>query len=63
VSISVVIMPVLSWAQRRARRELGSAMPVADSQQTLLCLSLGGGSGWIHVQRRIRMRIDCTSLC
>ena len=40
VSISVVIMPVLSWAQRRAGRELGSASAVADSKQTLLCTYL-----------------------
>jgi divalent metal cation (Fe/Co/Zn/Cd) transporter len=40
VSISVVIMPFLSWAQRRAGRELGSASAVADSKQTLLCTYL-----------------------
>jgi divalent metal cation (Fe/Co/Zn/Cd) transporter len=40
VSVSVVIMPVLSWAQRRAGRELGSASAVADSKQTLLCTYL-----------------------
>ncbi|MBB4931910.1 divalent metal cation (Fe/Co/Zn/Cd) transporter [Lipingzhangella halophila] len=34
---SVVIMPFLSLAQRRAGRELGSATAVADSKQTLLC--------------------------
>ncbi|WP_460497673.1 cation transporter [Glycomyces tarimensis] len=37
---SVVIMPVLSAAQRRAGRELGSASAVADSKQTLLCTYL-----------------------
>ncbi|WP_280219593.1 cation transporter [Nocardia neocaledoniensis] len=37
---SLVIMPVLSAAQRRAGRELGSASAVADSQQTLLCTYL-----------------------
>lgn len=37
VATSVVIMPVLSWAQRRTGRELGSASAVADSKQTLLC--------------------------
>lgn len=37
---SLVIMPVLSWAQRRAGRELGSASAVADSKQTLLCTYL-----------------------
>jgi divalent metal cation (Fe/Co/Zn/Cd) transporter len=40
VAISVVIMPLLSWAQRRAGRELGSASAVADSRQTLLCTYL-----------------------
>lgn len=33
-------MPVLSSAQRRAGRELGSASAVADSKQTLLCTYL-----------------------
>ncbi|TCJ88052.1 cation efflux family protein [Nocardia alba] len=37
---SLVIMPVLSFAQRRAGRELGSASAVADSKQTLLCTYL-----------------------
>jgi divalent metal cation (Fe/Co/Zn/Cd) transporter len=37
---SLVIMPVLSWAQRRAGRELGSVSAVADSKQTLLCTYL-----------------------
>lgn len=37
---SLVIMPVLSWAQRRAGRELGSLTAVADSKQTLLCTYL-----------------------
>ena len=40
VAVSVVVMPVLSWAQRRAGRELGSASAVADSRQTLLCAYL-----------------------
>src|SRR6476661_4061014 len=34
---SLVVMPVLSLAQRRAGRELGSRSAVADSKQTLLC--------------------------
>lgn len=38
--LSLVVMPVLSRAQRRAGRELGSASAVADSQQTLLCTYL-----------------------
>ncbi|WP_026303921.1 cation transporter [Jongsikchunia kroppenstedtii] len=37
---SLAIMPVLSWAQRRAGRELGSVSAVADSKQTLLCTYL-----------------------
>jgi divalent metal cation (Fe/Co/Zn/Cd) transporter len=37
---SLVIMPFLSYAQRRAGRELGSASAVADSKQTLLCTYL-----------------------
>ncbi|MEU7628840.1 cation transporter [Nocardia sp. NPDC049220] len=37
---SLVIMPVLSAAQRRAGRELGSASVVADSKQTVLCTYL-----------------------
>ena len=40
VAVSVVIMPVLSWAQRRAGREIGSASAIADSKQTLLCTYL-----------------------
>jgi len=40
VAISVVVMPALAWAQRRAGRELGSASAVADSKQTLLCTYL-----------------------
>lgn len=39
-ALSVVIMPFLSLAERRAGRELGSATAVADSQQTLLCTYL-----------------------
>lgn len=37
---SVVIMPALSWAQRRTGHELGSGSVVADSKQTLLCTYL-----------------------
>ena len=39
-ALSVVIMPFLSLAERRAGRELGSASAVADSKQTLLCTYL-----------------------
>lgn len=38
--LSLAVMPGLSWAQRRAGRELGSATAVADSKQTLLCTYL-----------------------
>lgn len=41
-TVSLVVMPVLSLAQRRAGRELGSASAVADSNQTLLCTYLSG---------------------
>jgi divalent metal cation (Fe/Co/Zn/Cd) transporter len=41
-AVSLVIMPVLSYAQRRAGRELGSRSAVADSKQTLLCTYLSG---------------------
>jgi divalent metal cation (Fe/Co/Zn/Cd) transporter len=37
---SLAVMPLLSAAQRRAGRELGSASAVADSKQTLLCTYL-----------------------
>jgi divalent metal cation (Fe/Co/Zn/Cd) transporter len=40
--LSLLIMPVLSYAQRRAGRELGSRSAVADSKQTLLCTYLSG---------------------
>ena len=39
-ALSLLIMPVLSWLQRRAGRELGSRTAVADSKQTLLCTYL-----------------------
>jgi divalent metal cation (Fe/Co/Zn/Cd) transporter len=38
--VSLLVMPVLSLAQRRAGREFGSASAVADSKQTLLCTYL-----------------------
>jgi divalent metal cation (Fe/Co/Zn/Cd) transporter len=38
--VSLAVMPGLSYAQRRAGRELGSASAVADSKQTLLCTYL-----------------------
>lgn len=39
-AVSLALMPGLSYAQRRAGRELGSATTVADSKQTLLCTYL-----------------------
>ena len=55
-ALSLVVMPVLSWAQRRTGRALGSGAVVADSTQTLLCtclsavvlagLLLNAGLGW-----------------
>ncbi|MFG2004070.1 cation transporter [Spirillospora sp. NPDC048911] len=41
-ALSLAVMPFLSYAQRRAGRELGSASAVADSKQTLLCTYLSG---------------------
>lgn len=55
-AVSLAVMPFLSYAQRRAGRELGSASAVADSRQTLLCtylsavllagLALNSAFGW-----------------
>lgn len=39
-TVSVVVMPLLSYAERRTGRELGSATAVADSKQTLICAYL-----------------------
>ncbi|TFB94531.1 cation transporter [Cryobacterium sp. HLT2-28] len=36
-AVSLAVMPVLSWFERRTGRELGSASAVADSKQTLIC--------------------------
>lgn len=41
-AVSLLVMPLLSFTQRRAGRELGSASAVADSKQTLLCTYLSG---------------------
>ena len=41
-ALSLMIMPVLSWAQRRTGQQLGSTTVVADSKQTLLCTYLSG---------------------
>lgn len=37
---SLIVMPVVSWFERRTGRELGSASAIADSKQTLLCTYL-----------------------
>jgi divalent metal cation (Fe/Co/Zn/Cd) transporter len=39
-ALSVIVMPALSWFERRTGRELGSASAVADSKQTLICTYL-----------------------
>jgi divalent metal cation (Fe/Co/Zn/Cd) transporter len=39
-AVSLAVMPMLSWGQRRTGRELGSRSAVADSKQTLLCTYL-----------------------
>lgn len=39
-AVSLAVMPTLSYAQRRAGREIGSRSAVADSKQTLLCTYL-----------------------
>jgi divalent metal cation (Fe/Co/Zn/Cd) transporter len=39
-ALSVIVMPFLSWFERRTGRELGSASAVADSKQTLICTYL-----------------------
>jgi len=39
-ALSLVVMPFLSWCERRTGRELGSAAAIADSKQTLICTYL-----------------------
>jgi divalent metal cation (Fe/Co/Zn/Cd) transporter len=39
-ALSVLVMPFLSLAERRAGRELDSATAIADSKQTLICTYL-----------------------
>ena len=52
-AISLAVMPLLSYGQRRSGRELGSRSAVADSKQTLLCtylsavLLIGLGLNWL----------------
>ena len=52
-AVSLAVMPLLSYGQRRTGRELGSRSAVADSKQTLLCtylsavLLIGLGLNWL----------------
>lgn len=39
-AVSVIVMPGLSFVERRTGRELGSASAIADSKQTLICTYL-----------------------
>lgn len=41
-ALSLLIMPILAWIERRTGNELGSASVVADSKQLLLCVYLSG---------------------
>ena len=41
-AVSLVVMPFLSWAQRRTGKALGSKAVVADATQTLICSYLSG---------------------
>ena len=53
---SLSIMPMLSWAQRRTGRTLGSTTVVADSKQTLLCSYLSAGAaGGASAERDTRV--------
>lgn len=50
-ALSVIVMPVLSLAERRAGVELGSATAVADSKQTLVC-------AWLSAAVLIGLALD-----
>jgi len=39
-ALSLMVMPLLSWFERRTGRELSSASAIADSKQTLICTYL-----------------------
>lgn len=41
-ALGLVIMPALSFTERRTGQELGSASAIADSKQTLICAYLSG---------------------
>ncbi|WP_328454358.1 cation transporter [Amycolatopsis sp. NBC_00438] len=70
-AVSLVVMPALSAAQRRAGRELGSASAVADSRQTLLCtylsavllagLLLNAVLGWWWADPVVALAIACVA--
>ena len=51
--LSVIIMPIVSFAERRAGTELGSASAVADSKQTLVC-------AWLSVALLIGLVLNAT---
>jgi divalent metal cation (Fe/Co/Zn/Cd) transporter len=70
-AVSLIVMPILSWIERRTGRELGSASVVADSKQTLLCTYLSAillaglvlnsllGWSWADPGRRVSDRWLC----
>ena len=41
-AISLIVMPTVSWIERRTGRELGSRSVQADATQLLLCIYLSG---------------------
>jgi divalent metal cation (Fe/Co/Zn/Cd) transporter len=43
-AVSLVVMPALAWAKRRAGRSMGSRTLVADSTQTQLCAYLSAST-------------------
>jgi divalent metal cation (Fe/Co/Zn/Cd) transporter len=43
-AVSLVVMPLLSWAKRRTGQEIGSRTLVADSKQTRLCAYLSAAT-------------------
>jgi divalent metal cation (Fe/Co/Zn/Cd) transporter len=71
-AVSLLVMPFLSYAQRRTGRELRSASTVADSKQTLLCtylsavllvgLSLNAVYGWWWADRIAGLVIAAVAL-
>ena len=52
-AVSLVIMPVLSYLERRTGRELGSASAVADSKQTLIC-------AWLSAALLVGLALNAT---